>query len=172
MPAICRWKNKNSLLELFIPLALSIVCILLSMLATDLISLTLCTVYLCNPYNDSEICSFEEKEISFFMLDMDRFTIIIVLYLFFLRLACFQGGEQLDICTAANQFVLDSKKALAYVAIIDKDYTICRINCGALESVSYGVHIYYCNNICNYFYSTRITWTCSQLDEVQTPTLT
>lgn len=97
--------------------------------STDLISLTLCTVYLCNPYNDSEICSFEETEISFLMLDMDRFTIIIVFISFSLRLACFQGGEesnsveQLDICTAANQFVLDSKKAFAYVAIIDKDYT-------------------------------------------------
>lgn len=48
---------------------------------------------------------------------------------FSLRLACFQGGEesnsveQLDISTAANQFVLDSKKAFAYAAIIDKDYT-------------------------------------------------
>lgn len=152
LPAICRWKNKNSLLALCIPLALSIVCILLSMLATDLIyhwrsALSIFAI----PTTILRYVLLKKKEISFFMLDMDRFTLIIVIHISFLfEVSVFSRWreksncvEQLDIYTAANQFVLDSKpkkhshmlqlsiKIIPYVEL-----TLVRLNLFPMECTS------------------------------------
>lgn len=115
------------------------------------ISLTLCTVYLCNPYNDSEICSSKEKgNIVLYARHGSIYSNHRYTYIFFIEVSVFSRWreksncvEQLDIYTAANQFVLDSKpkkhshmlqlsiKIIPYVEL-----TLVRLNLFPMECTS------------------------------------
>lgn len=116
------------------------------------------------------------------MLDFDRFTLLINLIfevsVFVLRWRDIKLWEQLDtqlpiswLLDFAHEF--QKKKRFSCIAIIVKDYfTICRINCGALGFGFLFSFPMECTSIVTTFATIQLgLHGRSQLDEVQTPTL-